>query len=125
MNTAAAPPGPQPSGPYGPAGPHPTGPAGPRPGAPAPAPKPVRASRQIAGLAALAALAIACGGGPRRQPPANPTPHYSTCAQAQAAGAAPLSSQSPGYRPGLDRDRDGVACEPGDLDRPDAGTVTR
>ncbi|WP_444543648.1 excalibur calcium-binding domain-containing protein [Nocardia aobensis] len=28
-----------------------------------------------------------------------------------AAGAAPLHGGEPGYRPGLDRDGDGVACE--------------
>ena len=29
----------------------------------------------------------------------------------EAAGAAPLYFGEPGYRPALDRDRDGVACE--------------
>ena len=29
----------------------------------------------------------------------------------KAAGAAPLTVGEPGYRPGLDRDGDGVACE--------------
>ncbi|QTI71596.1 excalibur calcium-binding domain-containing protein [Gordonia polyisoprenivorans] len=37
--------------------------------------------------------------------------YYSSCAQARAAGAAPLHVGDPGYRAGLDRDGDGVACE--------------
>ncbi|QMS55684.1 DUF1524 domain-containing protein [Glutamicibacter protophormiae] len=37
--------------------------------------------------------------------------YYSRCAEARAAGAAPLYAGSPGYRPGLDGDGDGVACE--------------
>lgn len=37
--------------------------------------------------------------------------HYDTCADARAAGAAPLLVGQPGYRSGLDGDGDGVACE--------------
>ncbi len=37
--------------------------------------------------------------------------YYGSCAEARAAGAAPLRAGEPGYRPGLDRDGDGVACE--------------
>jgi len=37
--------------------------------------------------------------------------YYANCAAARAAGAAPIYEGDPGYRPGLDRDRDGVACE--------------
>jgi hypothetical protein len=37
--------------------------------------------------------------------------YYSNCAAARAAGTAPLHRGDPGYRPGLDRDGDGVACE--------------
>lgn len=37
--------------------------------------------------------------------------YYSSCAAARAAGAAPLRAGEPGYRRGLDRDGDGVACE--------------
>ncbi|WLP92189.1 excalibur calcium-binding domain-containing protein [Gordonia sp. NB41Y] len=36
---------------------------------------------------------------------------YSSCAQARAAGAAPLYRGQPGYSSSLDRDGDGVACE--------------
>ncbi|MFD3675505.1 excalibur calcium-binding domain-containing protein [Streptomyces sp. NPDC058613] len=38
--------------------------------------------------------------------------YYRRCADARAAGAAPLYRGQPGYRSGLDRDGDGVACEP-------------
>lgn len=37
---------------------------------------------------------------------------YANCAAARAAGAAPIRRGEPGYGPHLDRDGDGVACEP-------------
>ncbi len=37
--------------------------------------------------------------------------YYPNCASARAVGAAPIRVGEPGYRAGLDRDRDGVACE--------------
>ena len=37
--------------------------------------------------------------------------YYADCADAWAAGAAPLHQGEPGYRSGLDRDNDGIACE--------------
>lgn len=40
------------------------------------------------------------------------TAFYRTCADARQAGAAPLYRGQPGYRDALDRDGDGVACEP-------------
>ncbi|MBI3438735.1 MAG: excalibur calcium-binding domain-containing protein [Proteobacteria bacterium] len=43
---------------------------------------------------------------------ANTTAFYRDCDAARAAGAAPISMRQPGYRPELDADRDGVACEP-------------
>lgn len=39
------------------------------------------------------------------------TVYYANCAAVRAAGAAPLRRGDPGYRSGLDRDDDGVACE--------------
>ncbi len=36
---------------------------------------------------------------------------FNNCAEARAAGAAPLHRGDPGYRPELDRDKDGTACE--------------
>jgi len=38
--------------------------------------------------------------------------HYRNCAAVRAAGAAPLFVAQPGYASHLDRDGDGVACEP-------------
>ena len=37
--------------------------------------------------------------------------HYKNCEEAKKAGAAPLRVGDPGYRSGLDRDGDGIACE--------------
>lgn len=36
---------------------------------------------------------------------------FANCAEARAAGAAPIRRGDPGYSPRLDRDNDGVACE--------------
>lgn len=38
--------------------------------------------------------------------------YYRYCSHARAAGAAPINRGEPGYRSELDRDNDGVACEP-------------
>jgi len=38
--------------------------------------------------------------------------YYPNCSAARRAGAAPLHRGDPGYRPPLDRDHDGIACEP-------------
>ncbi|WP_328392854.1 excalibur calcium-binding domain-containing protein [Nocardia sp. NBC_00416] len=51
---------------------------------------------------------------PTVAPPSVPAPsatYFGSCAAARAAGVAPLHRGEPGYRPGLDRDGDGVACE--------------
>jgi Excalibur calcium-binding domain len=37
---------------------------------------------------------------------------YSGCREARAAGAAPIYLGDPGYRPEMDGDNDGIACEP-------------
>jgi hypothetical protein len=37
---------------------------------------------------------------------------YPNCAAARAAGVAPIYAHQPGYCPGLDADKDGIACEP-------------
>lgn len=47
--------------------------------------------------------------------PATPKPttsvYYENCAAVRAAGKDPLYRGDPGYRSGLDRDNDGIACE--------------
>ncbi|QCO68526.2 excalibur calcium-binding domain-containing protein [Luteimonas yindakuii] len=37
---------------------------------------------------------------------------FRNCAEARAAGAAPVRRGDPGYAPHLDRDDDGIGCEP-------------
>jgi hypothetical protein len=44
-------------------------------------------------------------------PPAGSDVYYANCTAVRAAGRAPLHRGQPGYRPALDRDGDGVACE--------------
>ncbi len=48
---------------------------------------------------------------PAAADPASGAVRFDSCAAARAAGAAPLHAGDPGYRTGLDGDRDGVACE--------------
>lgn len=38
--------------------------------------------------------------------------YYSGCNEVRAAGKAPLLAGQPGYRPDMDGDADGIACEP-------------
>ena len=45
-------------------------------------------------------------------PTAEAGPPYKNCAEARADGAAPIKKGDPGYSPHLDRDNDGIACEP-------------
>ncbi|WP_406400720.1 excalibur calcium-binding domain-containing protein [Streptomyces sp. NBC_00879] len=44
--------------------------------------------------------------------PSESSPYYENCDEAREAGVAPLYEGEPGYAPHLDRDGDGVACEP-------------
>lgn len=43
--------------------------------------------------------------------PAPPETYYANCDAVRAAGAAPINRGEPGYRAGLDRDGDGIACD--------------
>ncbi|MDR2930765.1 MAG: excalibur calcium-binding domain-containing protein [Propionibacteriaceae bacterium] len=47
---------------------------------------------------------------PTPAPSATPV-FYTTCSEARLAGVAPIRSDEAGYRPGLDTDHDGLACE--------------
>ncbi|MFC7847103.1 DUF1524 domain-containing protein [Arthrobacter sp. NPDC057388] len=63
---------------------------------------------------AMAGILAGCPGqlAPTSVEPAAPAVvYYANCAEAVAAGAAPLYADSAGYRSGLDGDGDGVACE--------------
>ncbi|MFJ4208780.1 DUF1524 domain-containing protein [Paenarthrobacter sp. NPDC089675] len=84
---------------------------------PAPAPAQAAVPAPVPAPAAPAAPAPAPAPAPAVVPapaPAAPAPaaaYFANCAAARAAGAAPLYAGQPGYRAGLDRDHDGVACE--------------
>ena len=48
-----------------------------------------------------------------REPSRSGNAHvFANCAEARAAGAAPVRRGEPGYGPHLDRDNDGIGCEP-------------
>jgi hypothetical protein len=64
-----------------------------------------------AGRSAAGGARIVVAGTRRRGLSSVSTP-YRSCAAARAAAAAPLYRGDPGYSPNLDRDNDGVACEP-------------
>ncbi|WP_225983829.1 excalibur calcium-binding domain-containing protein [Epidermidibacterium keratini] len=82
---------------------------------PEPTPAPAPATTQAP---APAPTTAAPAPAPEPAPTAAPAPepqsssaYYANCSEAKAAGAAPLYAGDPGYRAGLDRDGDGVACE--------------
>jgi hypothetical protein len=87
--------------------------------APAPAPAAVQLAPVVAAPAAGApapapVVPAPVAPAPVVQVPVAPAPaaaYYANCTAAKAAGAAPLYAGSAGYRPALDRDSDGVACE--------------
>jgi hypothetical protein len=57
-------------------------------------------------------LPVCDPGGHTTPPPTSPGGvFYKNCDDARAHGATNIRSDQPGYRPGLDRDGDGVACE--------------
>lgn len=69
-------------------------------------------------LFVAAAIALGIAGAPvvhaapsTTSPTTGATVYYPNCAMACADGVAPIYRGQPGYRPGLDRDNDGVACE--------------
>ncbi|WP_308011588.1 excalibur calcium-binding domain-containing protein [Mycobacterium sp. WUMAC-025] len=43
--------------------------------------------------------------------PNRPSVYYRTCAEAHAAGRWDIPEGDPAYRPGLDKDHNGIACE--------------
>lgn len=46
------------------------------------------------------------------EPAATVPVYYQGCNAARAAGVAPIYRGQPGYRPEMDGDNDGIACEP-------------
>jgi hypothetical protein len=83
--------------------------------APAAASSPAPAAEPAPVVAAPAPAAPApAAAAPAVPAPAAPAPSavfYANCAAAKAAGAAPILTGQAGYRAGLDRDLDGIACE--------------
>jgi hypothetical protein len=72
------------------------------------------AAEQAAAQKAAADQAAAQQAAKPAPAPAAPAPaaaYFGSCADARAAGAAPLYAGQAGYRAALDRDSDGVACE--------------
>jgi len=74
-------------------------PVAPAPVAPVPAPAPAAPAPAPAAPAPVAPV------------PAPAAVYYANCTAARAAGAAPIYAGQAGYRPALDRDSDGIACE--------------
>ncbi len=64
-------------------------------------------------LKSLLLAGLVMVGGVLTAVPASAEVYYANCDAVRAAGAAPLFVGQPGYRSGLDRDGDGVACETG------------
>jgi hypothetical protein len=73
--------------------------------APAPAPEPGPAPAEVP----VAPAEIPAP--PAPAPAGGDDVYFANCAAARAAGAAPLYAGQPGYRPRMDGDNDGVACE--------------
>lgn len=57
-----------------------------------------------------------CHSKPQSRPPTSDQGYadiyFANCDEVRRAGRAPIYRGQPGYRPGLDRDKDGIACEP-------------
>lgn len=86
----------------------------PAPAAVAPAPAPVAPVPAPAPPAPAPVAPAPAAPAPVAPAPAAPAPaaaYYANCTAAKAAGAAPLYAGQAGYRPALDRDSDGIACE--------------
>lgn len=69
------------------------------------------AAEQAAAQQAAAQQAAKPAPAPVAPAPAPAPAYFGSCAEAKAAGAAPLFAGQAGYRATLDRDKDGVACE--------------
>jgi Excalibur calcium-binding domain len=61
---------------------------------------------------AFAVTAVIVGAGIATAPATLADPPYRNCTEAHADGRYNIPSDDPAYRPQLDRDGDGLACEP-------------
>jgi hypothetical protein len=89
-------------------------------GSPSPSPAPLEVVPPATGTPTVAPPPKTTAAAPKTTKPtvpkttkAAPPPavYYKNCDDVRAHGAAPLYRGQPGYRAGLDRDGDGVACE--------------
>jgi hypothetical protein len=62
--------------------------------------------------AALVVISLAFGSGNTADSPALAGPPYQNCNEAHADGRYSIPTSDPAYRPDLDLDGDGLACEP-------------
>ena len=62
--------------------------------------------------AAFVVLSLVFGIGISANSPASAGPPYQDCNQAHADGRYSIPTSDPAYRPDLDLDGDGLACEP-------------
>lgn len=83
----------------------------PAPVAPAPAPVAPAPAAPVAPAPVAPAPVAPAPVAPAPIAPAPAAAYYANCTAARAAGAAPLYAGQAGYRPALDRDSDGIACE--------------
>lgn len=67
-------------------------------------PEPIERSYQPANQLAPSSYAAPVGSSRGRT--------FANCSEARSAGAAPVRRGEPGYGPHLDRDNDGIGCEP-------------
>jgi hypothetical protein len=68
----------------------------------------------IVGAVALGTSQVAVASPDSMQSPQSPSTsdvYYPNCTAARQAGVTPILQGQPGYRSGLDRDGDGIACE--------------
>lgn len=71
------------------------------------------AGQQLTGTAVVRITVAAPTPTPKPAPrPAKPKVSYANCDAVRSAGADPIHEGEPGYGPHLDRDGDGVGCEP-------------
>jgi hypothetical protein len=63
-------------------------------------------------LIGCATVALVCGIGVKAAPAAIAQPPYQSCDEARADGRSSIPYTDPAYRPELDFDGDGLACEP-------------
>ena len=70
-----------------------------------------RSTKAMTAMRLPASTATATASPAKKIPVEEADVYYKNCSEARAAGVTPIHQGQPGYRPGLDRDGDGIACE--------------